>query len=781
MDDHDHSSNSNSHDNSNEPLLSSFFQKSVKIGPFPIRYDNPSSPRAKSSKLYEHSSSSGQFHDFNKSNDSHLYDDDDDEIDDHDDDDESDSHHHSKQSKLSIMSYFIFHKLEKSQLSCCKIKFLPLRILLLAFYLAFTLSSFWLLDSIKEPTLAILVKGELGKHQPRAKMVSFVVVVFLACGMEWMDQLRLRSRIQSAATVAEDDDAVEDVNAALERSWADRNLPNSMRNDNETSGGRRWRKMGIRTSELWKKHFHWSSYRNEDSNETDKNASSSKITTLAFYIVGSLYIHAFVVVAVALREHPSFRPKDSSSASSSSSATMDSAHNNDWYSTTLGYALFALIESFGSVSITIFWAFANSHLTLEAAERHYGSIIALAQGGAIAGSTLSAVLGRRREHDASVEENDAIVTPMLIFLACGCIGAGMAIMALYAQLFSKPMRPSADQQIAPDGIERIGEDHDHPPIIQSKLHQHTNMEGNSSSSTHKTSFSNLFGGVRMIFRHEYLKLVLAVSVLYEIALTCMHYEMNLLGLDRFGLGMSIVDESDFNDEKYTTDHATANSDKNNSSITYIQFMGWYGQTVNILSLFLSFYAFPYLIKNYGLRNTIRVFPTVLLFVTIFAFVLFPQNLYFLFISLSVCKALTYSVHDPSEEVLYMPTSDDAKFRAKFWIDVVGQRIAKAIGSAINNYAGSVEGIVKYGGLPSVAASLALWLACYQVGPLFDRLIKSGEVVGLEEEQYDEGEGLELCEGVYDEDESDDDPGLEHQVTPTSFELNMAQTEMKINV
>lgn len=76
----------------------------------------------------------------------------------------------------------------------------------------------------------------------------------------------------------------------------------------------------------------------------------------------------------------------------------------------------------------------------------------------------------------------------------------------------------------------------------------------------------------------------------------------------------------------------------------------------------------------------------------------------------------------------MPTSDDAKFRAKFWIDVVGQRIAKAIGSMINNYAGNIERIVKYGSLPSVVASLALWLACYQVGVLFDKLIRTGEVV-----------------------------------------------------
>jgi hypothetical protein len=101
----------------------------------------------------------------------------------------------------------------------------------------------------------------------------------------------------------------------------------------------------------------------------------------------------------------------------------------------------------------------------------------------------------------------------------------------------------------------------------------------------------------------------------------------------------------------------------------------------------------------------------------------------------------------------MPTSDDAKFRAKFWIDVVGQRIAKAIGSAINNYAGSVEEIVKYGSLPSIVSALALWLVCYQVGNQFDTLIKSGEVVGLSNNDDDDdarevkeqGDDIELSE------------------------------------
>jgi len=72
--------------------------------------------------------------------------------------------------------------------------------------------------------------------------------------------------------------------------------------------------------------------------------------------------------------------------------------------------------------------------------------------------------------------------------------------------------------------------------------------------------------------------------------------------------------------------------------------------------------------------------------------------------------------------------------------VVGQRIAKAIGSAINNYAGSVEEIVKYGSLPSIVSALALWLVCYQVGNQFDTLIKSGEVVGLSNNDDDDDDG-----------------------------------------
>jgi hypothetical protein len=52
-------------------------------------------------------------------------------------------------------------------------------------------------------------------------------------------------------------------------------------------------------------------------------------------------------------------------------------------------------------------------------------------------------------------------------------------------------------------------------------------------------------------------------------------------------------------------------------------------------------------------------------------------------------------------------------------------------------------------------SIALWLACYEVGVLFDDLIESGDAVGLEDA---DDEGLELHGNIehYPSDEEEED-------------------------
>lgn len=250
------------------------------------------------------------------------------------------------------------------------------------------------------------------------------------------------------------------------------------------------------------------------------------------------------------------------------------------------------------------------------------------------------------------------------------------------------------------------------------------MIHDATLATEVTSDSYL-SGAYLILKHNYLLLILGVSCLYEISLTCLDYEMKLIGLHRF------LDPQDFLDDKSVKEIDMSEEAAN----SFATFMGRYGQLTNVLSLMLSYYAFPYLMENYGLKHTLRIFPTMLLAITIMTFFALPMNLPVLFVSISFLKALTYSINDPAKEILYIPTSNTVKFKAKFWIDVVGARVAKAIGSSINTYAGTIDRIVKYGSLPSIVTAAALWVICYIVGIRFDELLESGEIIGASADDF----------------------------------------------
>jgi TLC ATP/ADP transporter len=134
---------------------------------------------------------------------------------------------------------------------------------------------------------------------------------------------------------------------------------------------------------------------------------------------------------------------------------------------------------------------------------------------------------------------------------------------------------------------------------------------------------------------------------------------------------------------------------------------------------------------------LRLFPTLLLCANMIAFVAVPGNLMVLFFSMSLLKATTYSIHDPAKEILYIPTSHAIQFHAKFWIDVVGARVAKAIGSSINHYSGSVHRNIRVASAPSLMTAAALWYVCYRVGTQFDTLIDTDTIVGTDDDNDDD--------------------------------------------
>jgi len=93
-----------------------------------------------------------------------------------------------------------------------------------------------------------------------------------------------------------------------------------------------------------------------------------------FYIIGGFYAVLFTCIAMALAS-----PETSSL--SIYNTTADPARLIGWIS-------YCGIESFGSIAVSLFWAFTNSTYNLEGAKKAYGLMVACAQLGSIAGPTI---------------------------------------------------------------------------------------------------------------------------------------------------------------------------------------------------------------------------------------------------------------------------------------------------------------------------------------------------------------------------------------------------------
>ena len=495
------------------------------------------------------------------------------------------------------------------------------------------LLAFWVLDSLKDPVLGALTNGNLERHQPTAKLVSVFTTLGLVCFLEYV----LSSSNEQQPT---------------ERTGI-------------LDEGGTWTKMDL---------------------ELPNNTHQDRVPDAIFVNVGVPYCLLFAFMAYLLQFHPS-------SALEHTTATTLESNSQVWH--IVGYVFYAAVESYGSIAVATFWSFTNTTLTLHEAESSYGTIIAIAQLGAILGSSMVS---------AHLWNN---IT--LMVLACLFILLQILWMSLYNRRYSSTTTTTVDASFASD-------------------------RGGPTNP--------LWSGVYLILQHNYVLLILGVSCLYEVSLTCLNYQMTLLGWSRF--------------------------DESTSSMTFVQFMGHYGQLVNVTSLFLSSVVFPRLIQRWGLRYTLRLFPTLLLLVNLIAFGAAPGNLSVLFVSLSLLKAMTYSIHDPSKELLYLPTSNPIKFQAKFWIDVVGARIAKAAGSGLNQLSGSVDRSIRVASAPSVCTALALGWVCWKAGILFDRLVAEDTIVGVndvDDPNYTMEGGILDHPDDDDDDEEMEDQAVEEHETP----------------
>lgn len=311
----------------------------------------------------------------------------------------------------------------------------------------------------------------------------------------------------------------------------------------------------------------------------------------------------------------------------------------------LGWVLYLGVESFVTLSVTLFWSFVANCTDTASAKRGYGLICAGAQIGTICGPELA-------------KHATQIGIPQLIFIAA----FGTFMIPLMIMLFTKL----------------------HPKQTTIALQE-------------KKTVTGFMQGIKLLITKPYLLGILGVGTLGSLIAIFLEYELLYLTQDTYHTPEKII-----------------------------EFLGLFGQTTNFLTLIITLIGTSFIIRKIGVTFSLIAYPICVGIVVCLAR-LFPI-LSVLFASMVAIKCLGYSLNSPCKEILYIPTSEDIKFKAKGWIDAFGDRAAKGIGGGITALFPVFANLVFYGSIISLGI-IAFWISiAWYVGTTNSKLVQENKII-----------------------------------------------------
>lgn len=222
----------------------------------------------------------------------------------------------------------------------------------------------------------------------------------------------------------------------------------------------------------------------------------------------------------------------------------------------------------------------------------------------------------------------------------------------------------------------------------------------------KTGF---WEGLKLVFTRSYLFGVFLLVAFFEAVTTIVDYQMKMQA-------------------QALPQYATKES--------LTSFMGMFGMSTNFLAFIMALFGTGFLIQKLGIRVSLLVFPISIgmaisvLYTFIKLDFLSAQNMLWLTFGVVIlAKGLSYALNNPAKEVMYIPTSRDAKFKAKGWIDMFGARGSKALGSGFNEFLKRTPQVLLYTGTILSLGLIGIWIViAYFVGNKYHRLVKEGRIV-----------------------------------------------------
>jgi len=184
-----------------------------------------------------------------------------------------------------------------------------------------------------------------------------------------------------------------------------------------------------------------------------------------FYIVGGFYTVTFSVIAYYLAD-PVIGIENTKA---------------DPYRL-LGWISYCAIESFGSIGVSLFWAFVNATIDFEGAKSAYGLIVAGAQIGSILGPSIAT-------------QAPTIGVPKLYAFGSVCMGMMVLMMYIYTEKFG---------------------------VLQEE-----------TKSGKKKESPGVMEGFYLFLKYNYIKGIFAISCLFMVEVTILDYTMKVLAKDEF--------------------------------------------------------------------------------------------------------------------------------------------------------------------------------------------------------------------------------------------------------
>lgn len=218
-----------------------------------------------------------------------------------------------------------------------------------------------------------------------------------------------------------------------------------------------------------------------------------------------------------------------------------------------------------------------------------------------------------------------------------------------------------------------------------------------TTTTHHQKKTGPIEGLKLLVKNPYLLGILGIATLYDIIGTILEYQMLFLA-----------------DAHYP------------SAEKLSEFLGYFGIATNSVALIFSLFGTSFFLRRFGLTFCLVMYP-IGVGVVIFN-VLAASSLMMLFIAMVAIKGLSYALNNPAKEILYIPTSKDVKFKTKGWIDMFGNRSAKALGSGINTFFTSIPTLLLYGSLISLGIVSVWILIAFYVGRAHAKLTENGETI-----------------------------------------------------